>query len=151
MGRSPVQYSKNPQEYRRSQVPPTSMGELHHNSNGWSTGAMQRSQSGRDDTGNSSRRCSRQKIARSFRSTRGRVVGQHARGFLMGLTKTKRKEGDSSGPYRMKILDSIISTHKNDMISFISRPTFANVMREKRGVVGDVARAVGGSLWWHHR
>ena len=79
----PFSTEKSPQRSRFSQAPPASMGGLHlkiqklkHRDNAEQTLAESKVKS--------SRPYSSQNVPRSFRSTRGRVAGQHAHGFLMG-------------------------------------------------------------------
>ena len=78
---NPFSTEESSQQFRYSEVAPTSTRGPHLNIQSWSTGTMQSRQRGRETKGNASRRCS-QKIPRSFGPTSGRVSGQHAHGFL---------------------------------------------------------------------
>ena len=111
---------------------------------------MQSRQSGRETKGKPSRSCS-QKIPRTFRSTRGRVAGQHAHGFLMGsrLVETERNAERMVQQWhsgKEKLGKDDLDAREREGVLYTLANVCITMMREKRGVVGDVARAIGRSL-----
>ena len=95
-----------------------------------------------------SRPCSSQKIPRSFRSTRGRVAGQHAHGFIVESRIVEKEQNVlyNNGTQEKKNDKNRSRRTRKRICALDAGQYCTNVMRDKRGVVGDVARVIGGSL-----
>ena len=109
---------------------------------------MQSRHGGTNSTGKSSRPCTNQIIACSFELIDGRVADQYAHGFFGASLIRNRTERTVQQWHAEKIqdfedyLESQEREHAPYKLSYIC----TTMIRDNRGGVGDVARAVGGSL-----